>query len=189
MHLVSFSVADDNVLRPGLLLPQAGPVIDLCRGLRRYARRHRCRHHRPSISRRHYPIHKLSEVRLHAPLSNPPRIFAIGLNYRDHAAESKMALPSAPVVFFKMPTAIIGPGDAIVLPRNSERARLRGRTGLRHRQGRLSHSCIGVARARLRLHHRQRCERPRCAAGHFAMVAGEKLPYFLPHGPGHRHRR
>ena len=73
----------------------------------------------PSTNPAHYPGHKLSEVRLHAPLANPPRIFAIGLNYRDHAAESKMALPSAPVVFFKMPTAIIGPGDAIVLPKNS----------------------------------------------------------------------
>ena len=40
--------------------------------------------------------------RLHAPLPNPPRIFAIGLNYRDHAAESKMELPKFPVVFFKL---------------------------------------------------------------------------------------
>ena len=66
-----------------------------------------------------YVAYKLSDVRLHAPLTNPPRVFAIGLNYRDHAAESGMALPSVPVVFFKMPTAIIGPGDAIVLPKNS----------------------------------------------------------------------
>ncbi len=66
-----------------------------------------------------YVAYKLSDVRLHAPLTNPPRVFAIGLNYRDHAAESGMALPSVPVVFFKMPTAIIGTGDAIVLPKNS----------------------------------------------------------------------
>ena len=59
------------------------------------------------------------EYRIHAPLPNPPRIFAIGLNYRDHAIESKMALPKVPVVFFKMNTAIIGPGENIVLPRNS----------------------------------------------------------------------
>jgi len=118
MHLVSFSIADNNVLRPGLLLPQAGPVIDLSEA---YA-------DTPAVisagitaidKRDTYPIHQLGEVRLHAPLSNPPRVFAIGLNYRDHAAESKMALPSAPVVFFKMQTAIIGPGDAIVLPKNS----------------------------------------------------------------------
>jgi 2-keto-4-pentenoate hydratase/2-oxohepta-3-ene-1,7-dioic acid hydratase in catechol pathway len=56
---------------------------------------------------------------LHAPLANPPRIFAIGLNYRDHATEAKMALPAAPVVFFKMIPSIVGSGDAIVLPKNS----------------------------------------------------------------------
>ena len=52
-------------------------------------------------------------------IANPPRVFAIGLNYRDHAIESKMALPKFPVVFFKMSTAIVGPGENIVLPKNS----------------------------------------------------------------------
>ena len=66
-----------------------------------------------------HPFFRRADCTLHAPLANPPRIFAIGLNYRDHAAEAKMMLPSAPVVFFKMQTAVIGPGDAIVLPRNS----------------------------------------------------------------------
>jgi len=60
-----------------------------------------------------------SDVKIQAPLSNPPRVFAIGLNYREHAIESKMALPKTPVVFFKMTTCIIGPGENIVLPRNS----------------------------------------------------------------------
>ena len=60
-----------------------------------------------------------SARRLHAPISNPPRVFAIGLNYRDHAKESGMAIPTTPVVFFKLPTAIIGPGEHIVLPSNS----------------------------------------------------------------------
>ena len=41
------------------------------------------------------------------------------MNYRDHAIESKMELPKFPVVFFKLQTAIVGPGDNIVLPRNS----------------------------------------------------------------------
>lgn len=65
------------------------------------------------------PEFPLNQVRLHAPLTNPPRIFAIGLNYRDHAAESKMALPTVPVVFFKLHTSIIGPGEPIVLPKAS----------------------------------------------------------------------
>jgi 2-keto-4-pentenoate hydratase/2-oxohepta-3-ene-1,7-dioic acid hydratase in catechol pathway len=66
-----------------------------------------------------YHAYKLSDARLHAPLLNPPRIFAIGLNYREHATESNLALPEFPVVFFKLQTAIIGPGEAIVLPKNS----------------------------------------------------------------------
>ena len=118
MHLVSFSVADSNVPRPGVLLQQSGAVLDLgpayddtlaviAAGFTAIDN--------PGA----HPSHTLDEIRLLAPIANPPRIFAIGLNYRDHAAESKMALPSAPVVFFKMPTAIIGPGDAIVLPKNS----------------------------------------------------------------------
>jgi len=67
----------------------------------------------------HGPRHQAGSFRLHAPLANPPRLFAIGLNYRDHAKESGMAIPTTPVVFFKMATAIIGPGEAIVLPKNS----------------------------------------------------------------------
>jgi 2-keto-4-pentenoate hydratase/2-oxohepta-3-ene-1,7-dioic acid hydratase in catechol pathway len=62
---------------------------------------------------------ELDRVRMHAPLINPPRVFAIGLNYRDHAKESGMEIPKTPVVFFKLPTAIIGTGEAIVLPKNS----------------------------------------------------------------------
>jgi len=65
------------------------------------------------------PAYKLSDVKLHAPLPNPPRVFAIGLNYREHAREAKMTLPNFPVVFFKMVPSIVGPGDAIVLPKNS----------------------------------------------------------------------
>jgi len=65
------------------------------------------------------PVFPLDKVRLHAPLQNPPRVFAIGLNYRDHAIESGMAIPTTPVVFFKLQSAIIGPGESIVLPKNS----------------------------------------------------------------------
>ena len=75
----------------------------------------------PASSPQPWPLRRypLDQVRLHAPLPNPPRIFAIGLNYRDHASESGMELPTTPVVFFKLPTAIIGPGEPIVLPKNS----------------------------------------------------------------------
>jgi 2-keto-4-pentenoate hydratase/2-oxohepta-3-ene-1,7-dioic acid hydratase in catechol pathway len=66
-----------------------------------------------------YPVFKLNEIRLGPPLPNPPRIFAIGLNYREHALETNQPIPATPIVFLKLPTAIIGPGDPIVLPKNS----------------------------------------------------------------------
>jgi 2-keto-4-pentenoate hydratase/2-oxohepta-3-ene-1,7-dioic acid hydratase in catechol pathway len=58
----------------------------------------------------------LDRVKLLAPLQNPPRIFCVGLNYRDHAVESKMEIPRVPTIFLKLPSALIGPGAAIELP-------------------------------------------------------------------------
>jgi 2-keto-4-pentenoate hydratase/2-oxohepta-3-ene-1,7-dioic acid hydratase in catechol pathway len=58
----------------------------------------------------------LSEVTLLAPLQRPPRIFGIGLNYRDHAAESKMAVQSVPTVFLKLTSSITGPDSDVLLP-------------------------------------------------------------------------
>src|SRR5580692_4559246 len=118
MKLVSFSIAGGKVL-PGALIEDAALVVDLTAGgypdtLSAIATGFN-NVDKPGA----YSGHKLADVRLHAPITNPPRIFAIGLNYRDHARESKMELPAAPVVFFKMQTAIIGPGDSIVLPKNS----------------------------------------------------------------------
>jgi len=54
-----------------------------------------------------------------APIPRPPKIICIGLNYRDHAAEAKMAIPEVPTMFAKFPTAVTGPGHPIVLPKNS----------------------------------------------------------------------
>jgi 2-keto-4-pentenoate hydratase/2-oxohepta-3-ene-1,7-dioic acid hydratase in catechol pathway len=58
----------------------------------------------------------LDQVRLLAPLQDPPRIFCVGLNYRDHAVESKMEIPKVPTVFLKLTSALIGPDAAIELP-------------------------------------------------------------------------
>jgi 2-keto-4-pentenoate hydratase/2-oxohepta-3-ene-1,7-dioic acid hydratase in catechol pathway len=60
-------------------------------------------------------------TRLAAPIPKPPKIVCIGLNYRDHAEESKMAIPSVPTVFAKFPTAVTGHRHPIVLPKNSTR--------------------------------------------------------------------
>ncbi len=51
-----------------------------------------------------------------APVKNPSKIPAIGLNYIDHAAESKMELPKTPLVFTKFPNSITGPNDPIIIP-------------------------------------------------------------------------
>ena len=58
----------------------------------------------------------LTSVRLRAPISNPGKIVAIGLNYRDHAEEQGAPLPESPLIFAKFPSAVIGPGDSIHLP-------------------------------------------------------------------------
>jgi 2-keto-4-pentenoate hydratase/2-oxohepta-3-ene-1,7-dioic acid hydratase in catechol pathway len=57
--------------------------------------------------------------RLLPPVERPEKVICIGLNYRDHAAESGMAVPSEPIVFSKFPSALSGPGDEIVLPSSS----------------------------------------------------------------------
>lgn len=57
--------------------------------------------------------------RLGPPLNNPSKLICIGLNYSDHAAESNMDLPKEPIIFFKSTTAIVGPNDDVVIPRNS----------------------------------------------------------------------
>jgi len=64
-------------------------------------------------------IVKTADVKLRAPLLRPPKIICVGLNYRDHAEESKMEIPSVPTIFCKFPTAVIGPGEQIVLPKSS----------------------------------------------------------------------
>jgi 2,4-didehydro-3-deoxy-L-rhamnonate hydrolase len=62
-----------------------------------------------------------SNVRLAEPVKKPGKIICIGLNYRKHAAESGMAEPTEPVVFFKATSSIIGPNDTIIIPKNSKK--------------------------------------------------------------------
>jgi 2-keto-4-pentenoate hydratase/2-oxohepta-3-ene-1,7-dioic acid hydratase in catechol pathway len=54
-----------------------------------------------------------------APVPRPGKLICIGLNYRDHVAESNMPIPERPVVFSKFATAVIAPGEAVVLPPTS----------------------------------------------------------------------
>jgi 2-keto-4-pentenoate hydratase/2-oxohepta-3-ene-1,7-dioic acid hydratase in catechol pathway len=55
-------------------------------------------------------------AKLHAPVHDPQKIICVGLNYRDHAVESKMAIPKEPVLFSKFPSALIGHDEPIIVP-------------------------------------------------------------------------
>jgi 2-keto-4-pentenoate hydratase/2-oxohepta-3-ene-1,7-dioic acid hydratase in catechol pathway len=65
----------------------------------------------------------LSSVKLLAPVA-PGKVVCIGMNYRAHAAEISIDVPDEPLIFFKPISAIIGPEDAIVLPRQSDQVEL-----------------------------------------------------------------
>lgn len=60
-----------------------------------------------------------SQPRFGVPFSGTRKFIAIGLNYADHAAESKLAIPTEPVVFTKAVSCLQGPNDAVMLPRGS----------------------------------------------------------------------
>jgi 2-keto-4-pentenoate hydratase/2-oxohepta-3-ene-1,7-dioic acid hydratase in catechol pathway len=60
-------------------------------------------------------------ARLHAPIHDPQKIVCVGLNYRDHAHESKMPIPREPVLFSKFPSALVGHGEPVVLPKVSSK--------------------------------------------------------------------
>ncbi len=64
-------------------------------------------------------VFPLADVKLLAPIPRPQKIICIGLNYHDHAIESKMALPEKPIVFSKYSTSVIATGENIVLPKMS----------------------------------------------------------------------
>ncbi len=61
------------------------------------------------------------DVRLGPPLTRPSKLICVGLNYAKHAAESGMALPKEPVLFFKSTSAIVGPNDDLIIPKNSQK--------------------------------------------------------------------
>ena len=67
-------------------------------------------------------VYALEDVALGAPVPRPGKLVCIGLNYRDHALESNLAVPENPIVFSKFSTAIVGPETAVVLPAGAEKA-------------------------------------------------------------------
>jgi len=61
-----------------------------------------------------------ADAKFHAPIVDPQKIICVGLNYKDHAAESGSPIPKDPVLFSKYPTALIGHGETIILPKVSQ---------------------------------------------------------------------
>jgi 2-keto-4-pentenoate hydratase/2-oxohepta-3-ene-1,7-dioic acid hydratase in catechol pathway len=60
--------------------------------------------------------HHLTDVTLLPPVTRPGKIIAVGLNYRDHAIETKQDIPTVPIIFAKFPSSINGPDAPVVLP-------------------------------------------------------------------------
>lgn len=70
--------------------------------------------------------HPVSDLRVLAPVDRPSKIICIGLNYRSHIKEMKWKTPKVPIIFSKPSSAIIGPGDDIVIPPASKRVDFEG---------------------------------------------------------------
>jgi 2-keto-4-pentenoate hydratase/2-oxohepta-3-ene-1,7-dioic acid hydratase in catechol pathway len=63
----------------------------------------------------------LAGQRVGAPVARPGKVVCIGLNYRDHAAETGASIPAEPIVFMKGPDTVVGPNDTVLVPRRSEK--------------------------------------------------------------------
>lgn len=67
------------------------------------------------------PVVDLATERIGSCVARPGKVVCVGLNYRDHAAESGQATPEEPVIFFKAPNTVVGPYDDVRIPRGSEK--------------------------------------------------------------------
>jgi 2-keto-4-pentenoate hydratase/2-oxohepta-3-ene-1,7-dioic acid hydratase in catechol pathway len=139
MKLASFAIASDPRPRAGILLVEPEEVLELAspatgiaaperyldwfdlagESLQAATRLAANLHNEPDTRaklRDAGALHALAAVRLLAPVPRSAKYLCIGLNYRDHAEESGMAVPESPIVFAKLPTSVIGPEQPVVLP-------------------------------------------------------------------------
>ncbi|MFB7214560.1 fumarylacetoacetate hydrolase family protein [Streptomyces sp. NPDC056255] len=65
------------------------------------------------------PVLDITGLRVGAPVARPGKVVCVGLNYRDHAAETGAPVPERPVVFMKDPATVVGPYDEVLIPRGS----------------------------------------------------------------------
>lgn len=118
MRLVTFRESD-RIPRPGAL--QEDQVVDLSDEVRNIRALidggpELLLSIRKALGRRrgHIP---LAQVTLLPPILNPPRIFCLGLAYRDHAIETHQAIPKVPTIFLKLTSALNGPYSTVILPK------------------------------------------------------------------------
>jgi 2,4-diketo-3-deoxy-L-fuconate hydrolase len=119
MKLIRFGARGDE--RPGVLLGD-GTAIDVGGTFRDYDEaffaEDGVERLREWVRQHHTTAHRVpSAERLGSPIARPSKIVCIGLNFRDHAAESGMDLPREPVIFFKATTSLAGPNDDVMIPR------------------------------------------------------------------------
>jgi 2,4-diketo-3-deoxy-L-fuconate hydrolase len=119
MKLVRYRSATGE--KPGLMLD--GEVFDLSAGFAALNHRAPTLEHIAAIAS--VPVKMLSKVEkgavLGAPLRGIGKIIGVGLNYRDHAEETGLALPKEPTLFLKATSALCGPTDDLVMPREARR--------------------------------------------------------------------
>ena len=80
--------------------------------------------------RRTRASHSLDSLRILMPVDRPSKIICIGLNYRSHIKEMKRDTPKNPIIFTKPSSALVGPGDGIMLPKASSRIDYEGESAL-----------------------------------------------------------
>jgi 2-keto-4-pentenoate hydratase/2-oxohepta-3-ene-1,7-dioic acid hydratase in catechol pathway len=67
------------------------------------------------------PVLDGAGLRIGAPIARPPKVLCIGLNYRKHAEETGAKIPAEPILFMKAANTVVGPNDAVLIPRTSEK--------------------------------------------------------------------
>jgi 2-keto-4-pentenoate hydratase/2-oxohepta-3-ene-1,7-dioic acid hydratase in catechol pathway len=119
MKLVTF-VEGDKAVRPGLVMD--GGIVDL--GAEGFKDAIAFMAAAPSVQSdvaKSKPTIALDKVKLVAPVPAPPRIFGIGVNYAEHAAESGTQVQKVPTVFLVLSSSVVGPGEDVTLPKASEK--------------------------------------------------------------------
>lgn len=112
MRLVTFQAEDGSKPQAGIVV--GGQVIGLAKDMLSVIAAGTL----PALAG---PRYDLAAVRLLAPIPRPPKFICVGMNYRDHAREAGVEIPSVPTIFSKFSNVVIGPGAPIVLPKNSTR--------------------------------------------------------------------